>query len=72
MKKTHLTVIVMTSVLLFISGCTTLAQPQPHKPINKTFGTLSHSCAPWDGAVIQLDLLQNNPKPFPHTNSMIK
>jgi hypothetical protein len=65
MKKTYLTVIVISSLLIFISGCTTPAQPQPHNPINTTLGTLSHSCAPWDGAAIQLDIQNKNHQPFP-------
>lgn len=61
-----LSLISISSVATFLGGCTTFAKPQANnQPINTATGTLSHSCAPWDGAAIQLDI-QNKPhQPFP-------
>lgn len=61
-----LSLISISSVVTFLGGCTTFAKPQANnQPINTATGTLSHSCAPWDGAAIQLDIQNKLHQPFP-------
>lgn len=65
MKRTViLSLICISTASTFLGGCTTFAKPQANNlPIST--GTLRYSCAPWDGAAIQLDI-QNKPhQPFP-------
>ncbi|MCS6267897.1 MAG: hypothetical protein H2174_10070 [Vampirovibrio sp.] len=61
-----LSLISIGSVATFLGGCTTFAKPQANNQSTSTAtGTLSYSCAPWDGAAIQLDIQNNTHQPFP-------
>ena len=56
-----LSLISIGSVATFLGGCTTFAKEGG----NTATGTLSYSCAPWDGSAIQLDIQNKTHQPFP-------